>query len=91
MRAYLMIDTTATKSNPSFGFANAKIAIAFESKALRDAFFAKREFWDLSAKKITRAQAMKMLKTIPCSQDKGLPLNQEEICENYIVMRESQF
>ena len=91
MNAYLMIDTTAKKSNPSFGFCNTKIAIAFESKELRESFLDARANWDLSAKNITRNQAMKMLKTIPCSQDKGLPLNQEEICENYIVLRESAY
>jgi hypothetical protein len=83
---YAMIDTTARKGNPSYGFSNAKKAIAFSSKEKREAFLKSRESWDLSAKTITRKLAMKMLVR---DQDKDLvlPLDCDSETESCVVMR----
>jgi len=92
MNHYAIIDTTVSINNPGSGFANAKKAIAFSSKALRDKFLADREHWDLTSKKITRKQAMKMLVIVdPNTKDKGLPLDQEDFFENCIVLKESNY
>lgn len=92
MKAYAMIDTTATKSNPSLGFCNTKKAIAFSSKVLRDSFLDGRSHWDLSARKITRAEAMKMLVLVdPNSGDKGLPLDQTDPFESSVVLAPGKY
>ena len=89
---YLLIDSTATKNNPSFGFCNTKMAIAFDTKELREKFYNDRKDWDLSSKRITRKEAMKMLVIVNYNtNDKGLPLNQKYHWENYVVLRKCKY
>ena len=89
---YLLIDSTAIKNNPSFGFCNTKMAIAFDTKQQREKFYITRKDWDLSAKYITRKEAMKMLVTVDRNtNDKGLPLNQKWKHENSIVLRKCKY
>lgn len=93
MMYYAMIDTTARKSNPGYGFANAKRALAFSTKAKLNAFLDEREDYDFSAKRITRREAMKMLETIPHSfkgRDKGLSLDGPDTFD-YVTLRESNY
>lgn len=89
---YLLIDSTAIKNNPSFGFCNTKMAIAFDTKELREKFYNDRKDWDLSSKRITRKEAMKMLVTVDCNtNDKGLPLNQKWKHEDTVVLRKCKY
>jgi hypothetical protein len=86
---YAKYDFTAKESNPGYGFANAKRAVCFTGADSLLAFIKGRENWDFSAKRITRAEAMKMLETVPGTNDKGLPHG----CINsadYVTFRESK-
>lgn len=87
---YAMYDTTARESNPGYGFANAKRAVCFTSKTSLDAFLKGRENWDFSAKRITRAEAMKMLETVPGTSDKGLERGAVGSYD-YVTLRESKY
>ena len=72
---YAIYDFTVKRNNPSYGFCNAKKAIAFESKKDRDKFLADRSDYDFTAKAISRKQAMRMLEQTPNSgYDFGLPI-----------------
>ncbi len=72
---YAMYDFTVKQNNSSYGFCNAKKAIAFESKTDRDKFLVNRSDYDFTAKAITRKQAMRMLEQTPNSGfDYGLPI-----------------
>jgi len=72
---YAMYDFTVKRNNPSYGFCNAKKAVAFETRKDRDKFLADRSDFDFSAKVITRKQAMRMLEQTPNSGfDYGLPI-----------------
>lgn len=71
---YAMYDWTVTKSNPGAGFANSKKAVAFTSKAARDAFVADR-YYDNSAKAITRREAVKMAEVLSERGDKGIMIH----------------
>ena len=83
---YAMIDWTAKKSNPGYGFANAKKAIAFSSAAKRDEYLADRSIYDLSACKITRKKAMTMLERYP-DGSRVLPLDCEDFMDSCVEMR----
>lgn len=87
---YAMYDWTAKKSNPGYGFANTKRALAFSTKAKLNAFLVECEDYDFSAKRITRRNAMKMLEPIPEGRDKGLPINDPVTCD-YVTLWKSQY
>jgi hypothetical protein len=87
---YAMYDFTARESNPGYGFANSKRAVCFTSKTSLDAFLKCRENWDFSAKRITRVEAMKMLETVPGTNDKGLEHGAVGSCD-YVTLRESKY
>lgn len=52
---------TASKENPGHGFANTKRAVCFSTYDKLIDFLNERQNWDLSAKRITRKEAMKHL------------------------------
>jgi hypothetical protein len=76
---YALYDTTAREGNPGYGFANAKFAAAFTTKGNLDAFLAFRAPWDLSARRIPRREALKLLEFLPDTRDRGLYLNPDHL------------
>lgn len=87
---YAMYDWTVAAANPGFGFANTKRAIAFDSKGKRDQFVKDQREFDYSCEKITRAQAMTMLENEPMTANKGLPLNDLDGID-FFVMRYKRY
>lgn len=87
---YALYDTTAREGNPGYGFANAKCAAAFTTKGNLDAF---RAPWDLSARRIPRREALKLLEFLPDTRDRGLYLNPDgkypTTCMDTVVLRRS--
>lgn len=89
---YLMIDTMVRPSNPGHGFANTKAAIAFTDKQTREKFISSREDFDYSMRIISRKEALKNLVSISFqNRDKGLPLDQEDLCFDFVVLRSSKY
>jgi len=82
---YAIYDWTVAAANPGFGFANTKRAIAFDSKGKRDNFVKDQSDFDYSCEKITRKQAMSMLENEPMTLNKGLPLNDIDGVNFYIM------
>jgi hypothetical protein len=82
---YCIYDWTVTAANPGVGFANTNAAVAFDSKQKRDQFVEKQREFDYSCEKITRAQAMTMLVNKPMTLNKGLPLNDIDGVDFYIM------
>jgi hypothetical protein len=77
---YAMYDTTVSKNNPGHGFANAKRVIAFSTKAKLESFLEGRNF-DMTAKRVSRAFALKNLET-DGGADKGLFLDPTDTMVN---------
>jgi hypothetical protein len=88
---YAMYDWTAKCENPGHGFANTKNAVAFSTRKKLDEFLTARGDWDLSARRISRSDAMKMLVRVYGQADKGLPLNGLGPDAEMVVLRPSKY
>jgi hypothetical protein len=75
----------AHQNSPGVGFANTNAAIAFDSKKKRDQFVKYQKTFDYSCEPIKRKEAMTMLENVPCTNDKGLPLNNLEDMEFFVM------
>ena len=77
------------KKEYGYGFANAKFVAAFKNNAIRSYYLFSSK--DLSAKKITREQAIKMSEKILNTQDRGAEIfNQNGFTGEYYILRRSQ-
>ena len=58
---YAFYDTTVSRSNPGLGFANSKQYAAFSTREKLQAFLDARKAFDFTAKRVSRAEALKHL------------------------------
>ena len=58
---YAFYDTTVSKANPGYGFANSKQYAAFSTLEKLEAFLDLRKSFDFTARRVSRAEALKNL------------------------------
>lgn len=88
---YAMFDLTVHKGNPGYGFANSKAALAFRTKKEREQFLKDREYFDFTAKALSRGDALKMVEQVyDDPHDKGLYVN-KYLGEEMVVLRHSPY
>jgi len=65
---YAFYDTTVSKANPGYGFANSKQYAAFSTKEKLQSFLDAKKPFDFTARRVSRVEA---LKNLDCDQDKN--------------------
>ena len=91
---YAFYDTTVSRSNPGRGFANSKQHAAFSTQEKLEAFLDARKAFDFTAKRVSRAEALKNLDSDE-NGNRGLYLDPVssvwEDCLSFIVLGPARY